>query len=1061
MTPASAPPTFVVPDAALFEQLATGPLPLHVSASAPERRLYREAYFDTPEGTLLRHGVTCSLRLERDRPALLVVAVAEPGAPGDGVGQRVIETPVGGGGIYEALRGPSEAARRVQQLVEPGALRARIAVDVERRTRVIRSRWLFRPRCELRLEQVSVQSGGIVRVFREVTLRGTGSTPLELAVLLRQQYGLRAAPPAPRLQQALEALADVPTESPAARPLATRGHLALLAVSEGRIGLVTREDGFGLPLGEGSGRKACLRAVERALGSADGAVRMIGAVSEGEGGGPVELWLARDVHRPSPGRATAGPDDARTDGEGAPQEGLIWPRLDAVLERLGAPPLRDRVTLAALTLAARTGLLAPSGLSEPEPALEPPRPPVAAALDDPAHFLDEELSFLDFDLRVLELAEDPRTPLLERLRFLAIFSSNLDEFFMVRVGGLKRDAAEGKSGANPAGFTPAELLALLDLRVRALVARQRRCLEQECLPALAPHGIRLLGWDDLDEGRRAQLADFFDRQVFPVLTPHALTMSPGHPFPHIPNLSLSLAVVLREPGRERPRFAHLKLPDHLPRFVFVAGERAFVPLEQVIAAHVAALFPGLGVEEAYPFRVVRSGDVHLEEGHASSLLDVLEEEVEHRPFKDVVRIEVDRRMPTAVRELLLRELRDEDPDEPGELSAEDLHEVDGPLDLRALGEIADLPDPELHYPPFRAAAPGADRSIFAVLQERDLLVHHPYDSFEATVQRFFLEAAEDPAVLALKLTLYRAGKKSPIGDALLRAAERGKEVSVFVELKARFDEERNIEWARRLEDSGIHVVYGLVGLKTHSKIAIVVRREGETLQRYAHVGTGNYNAATARLYTDLGLLTADAALTDDVCDLFNELTGIARPPNREYRRLLVAPGSLLPGFIRLIEREGEHARAGRGGRIRAKLNGLADAEIIAALYGASRAGVAIDLSVRGICALRPGVPGLSERIRVRSILGRFLEHARIFAFDNGGSPEYFIGSADWRPRNLRRRVEVVAPVADPACRARLESILRLELEDPTAWELRPDGRYARGHAERGVQDRLLAALPAE
>ncbi|OLC07760.1 MAG: hypothetical protein AUH42_02950 [Gemmatimonadetes bacterium 13_1_40CM_70_11] len=684
----------------------------------------------------------------------------------------------------------------------------------------------------------------------------------------------------------------------------------------------------------------------------------------------------------------------------------------------------------------------------------------------PEQFFNAHLSSLEFTARVLALAEDPGTPLVARLRFLAIVSTNLDQFFMVDVGALKHEVAAGVRDRSPDGLTPAEELDAIAIRVHPLVARQYRAFRD--LPA---HAIRIRDWSGLEPEERASLDRRFAEEVAALLTPKALTRAPGHPFPHAGDRQLSLAVTLRDEAGGPVHFASVELPAALPRFLPLAGG-GVIPLEAVVRAKLATLFPGREVVEAHAFRVTRAGDIQLDDLATASFLQAVAEEVRRRPLGPVVRLEVERSMPPALRDLLQRELRFEESDLQSALGPSDVYEAPPPglVDLGALGELAAADGQRgSDYPHLVASDPFAGaRSVFDALDRGDVLVHHPYDSFAASVERFIDEAADDPGVAAIKLTLYRPGGPSAIGDALRRAAAAGKDVSVFVELKARFDEQLNIGWAQSLEAAGIHVVTGLATLKTHAKIALVVRRSdgGRHTRRYAHVGSGNYNPDTARMYTDLGLFTADSAIAEDLHRLFNELTGSSRPPQAEFRRLLVAPTNMLDRFLAMIAREADHARAGRNGRIRAKLNGLADATVIRALYRASQAGVAIDLVVRGICMLRPGVPGLSERIRVVSLLGRFLEHGRIYHFANAGAPEYYIGSADWRPRNLRRRVEVITPVQDPAARERLSHIVDRELSDPMAWSLETDGSYSRmadgpgrGARESTTRERASAPQP--
>ncbi len=660
-----------------------------------------------------------------------------------------------------------------------------------------------------------------------------------------------------------------------------------------------------------------------------------------------------------------------------------------------------------------------------------------------APFLNRELSWLEFDARVLQEAFDERNPLLERVKFLGIFSTNLDEFYMVRVAGLRRQVAAGVLHPSPDGLSAQAQLDAIELRVRELLVRQRHCLHDRLLPALAAHGVRLVGMDDLTPAEWLVIDDFFESQVFPVLTP--LAVDPGHPFPYISNLSLSLAVEIRDPAREATHFARVKVPKSLPRWVPFGRAHQFVPLEEVIGANLGALFPGMEVLGWYAFRLTRYSDLDLAlTDDSEDLLEMIEQQVFQRRFGEVVRVEIDERMPLAFRELLLDELRDDAQGEGVPLTERDAHSAGTILELGDLLSLAGLDIPELHDPPFVGTTPAElrdpSRSIFDVIRERDILLHHPFESFSTTVEQFIQAAAHDEHVLAIKLTLYRTSGDTAIVRALTDAAQRGKQVAVLIELQARFDEANNISWARTLEDYGVHVAYGLPGLKTHTKTALVVRRESTGIQRYFHIGTGNYNSKTARLYTDVGLLSMSRSIAADLSDLFNLLTGFSR--QKLYRKLLVAPANMRTRFMELIERECSIVRQGGAGHIILKMNALVDPEAIEALYAASRSGVEIDLIVRGICCLRPGVPGMSDNIRVISIIGRFLEHSRIFYFANGGDPEYFFGSADWMPRNFDRRVEAITPVEDQTLHPRLRSLLELCLTDNRqAWDLQPDGGY--------------------
>ena len=687
-------------------------------------------------------------------------------------------------------------------------------------------------------------------------------------------------------------------------------------------------------------------------------------------------------------------------------------------------------------------------VTEKQPLLE-------VDLTDPQYYFNREISWLEFNNRVLHEAFDPRTPLLERLKFMAIFSSNLDEYFMVRVAALKEQVAANVTRRSADGRTAQEQLGMISQRLRPLVTQQHRHFEQALRPQLATKGVYVLDYIDLNQEQRTYLQQYFDEQIFPVLTP--LAIDPGHPFPYISNLSLNMAVVIKDPANGEELFARVKVPKILPRFLplpeklrlqqkDVLAAWTAVPLEQVIAHNLESLFPGMQIQEYYPFRITRDGDLEVAEDEADDLMLAIEQELRKRRFGgSIVRLEVHASMPELVRDMLRQEM---------ELSETDVYEVEGLLCLSDLFALNGLPLPELKDPVWRSVLPNrlrrsmeVDRSsleleddFFAVIRKQDLLLHHPYYSFSNTVQRFLAQAAHDPDVLAIKTTLYRTSGDSPIVDALIAAAENGKQVSVLVELKARFDEENNINWARKLESVGVHVVYGLVGLKTHTKVMLVVRREEGRIRRYVHIGTGNYNPKTARLYTDIGLLSCREDLGADLTDLFNYLTGYSR--QTVYRKLLVAPVNLRDRMRALIQRESDHAQKGHHARIVAKMNALVDPSMIVALYEASQAGVQIDLIVRGMCCLRPQLPGISDNIRVMSVVGRFLEHSRIFYFHNQGEEEVFIGSADWMTRNLDRRVEAVVPIDDRTIAKDLQEILGILLADNRqAWDLQPDGHY--------------------
>ena len=659
-----------------------------------------------------------------------------------------------------------------------------------------------------------------------------------------------------------------------------------------------------------------------------------------------------------------------------------------------------------------------------------------ARAEAPLPYINRELSWLDFNARVLHEARDARNPLLERVKFLTIFASNLDEFFQVRVAGLRQQVQAGKAALSPDGRTAEEQLGAIRERAFELATDHSR-IALDVRAALAQEGIEVVDYGAIPE-HHGTLRERFLEEIFPVLTP--LAVDPGHPFPYISTLSLSIAVGLRDPESGERRFARVKVPQILPRLIEIEPSK-FVLIDQVIEANLDALFLGMEILETHLFRVTRNADLAIEEDEADDLLMAIEEELRRRRFGEAVRLEVERSMPPTTRRLLLDGLG---------LRETDAYEISGMLDLTGLSQLMDLDRPDLKVVPWspvtppRLMPPDEDEpaDVFAAIRAGDILVHHPYESFSASVERFIAQAADDPEVLTIKQTLYRTSGDSPIVRSLIRAAERGKQVVVLVEIKARFDEEANIIWARRLEQAGAHVVYGLVGLKTHSKVSLVVRREGSGLRRYVHIGTGNYNPKTARLYVDLGLLTCRPEIGADATDLFNVLTGLSR--QHSFRRLLVAPHSLRSRFLQLVAREVEHAKVGHDARIVLKLNAIVDVAVIEALYEASRAGVKIDLIVRAACALQPGIPVLSETIRARSIIGEFLEHSRIWGFANGGDAEWYIGSADLMDRNLDRRVEAVVPVEDPDARNRLAGIVELMLtDDRRSWQLLPDGAWKR------------------
>jgi polyphosphate kinase len=682
-------------------------------------------------------------------------------------------------------------------------------------------------------------------------------------------------------------------------------------------------------------------------------------------------------------------------------------------------------------------------------------------------FLDRELSWPAFNQRVLEMAEDPNLYLLERVNFLAIFASNLDEFFMVRVAGLKRRIATGLAVTSASGLSPQDVLTQISQEAHRLQERHAKAFIDDIKPQVEASGIKLVRWAALEESEKASLSDYFQNQIFPVLT--ALAVDPAHPFPYISGLSLNLAVVIRNKATGKEHFARVKVPPLLPRFVRIPGNTGtqdvrFVPLEDIIGEFLGQLFPGMEVLQHHTFRVTRNEDLEVDEDEGENLLVALEKELLRRRFGPPVRLEVANDINPQVLELLIREL---------DINEEDVYHLPSPLDLTGLFEISGIKRPELHFPPHqvitnRFLKPVEDDtiSIFNAMRQRDILLHHPYESFATSVQAFVEEAAADPKVLAIKQTLYRTSGDSPIVDALIAAAEAGKQVLALVEIKARFDEQNNIAWARKLEQAGVHVVYGIVGLKTHCKLALVIRQEGNQLRRYCHIGTGNYNPKTARFYEDYGILTSREGVGEDLTKLFNQLSGYA--PDATFKTLLVSPNGVREGLTERIDREIEFKKAGKAAHISLKMNSLVDEQIIDSLYRASNAGVTVDVLVRGMCALKPGVAGLSENIRVRSVLGRYLEHSRIFSFAGGGDPAVFIGSADMMHRNLDRRVEALVRLSQPDQIREMNALFELAMSDEAStWHLEADGTWVRhqysadGKPLIDVQDKTMADVYAK
>jgi polyphosphate kinase len=1032
--------SFEFSDRMTLDRAAEDPLPFGLPVRDYRVDVFRDVYMDTRAGDLHRRGAYVRLRVYDSGRRLLTADVRERAEDGS-VRRRTRVADVEDDDPGVLLKADSKPAKLVQALVDPSLLEVAFQLETVRR---------------IRLAEPPDGEGESVRfAYDSVTLRRRETTAdiyqLEIRIPEEESgqmeglvqhfeaaYGVRPVlgDLAHRARDMLEDLEVAVLEQ------AIRGarEVAVVPFYDGRVAMLATEDGPRVMCGPGTGEEAARVPLRAGMGHGGGDLKLLG-ISSGSGARPtLEVWMAEGIRPP----AEASPD------------GPLWISIERLLKLVGAGNLRHARTLAALNVVARSGVAVrpDEGTEEPPPGIQtvagdpvpkPPwidRSPPAKKPDlPPSQLLNDDLLRLGFDARMLTICEDPEVPLLERVRFLSMFGSRQDEFFMRRVARYKDRLAEERTARADEQETDAAHLSAIGLRARQLLTHAYGIMREQLLPALVEAGIEIVDWPDLHDAERDHLRAGLGKQAEAVITP--LAVDETHPFPHIRNLRPALAAVLRLPESDSRHFVAIELPGELPRFVPLPGGSRFVPLEQVIAGTLPELYPGFDLEAAHVFRVTRSAaNQDVEDDQTVDVLRAVEETVAVRPFRRVVRLEVDRETPEWLRAHLLSRLQAEDRTALAYLSADDVYEADGLVDLAGLGELAGIHRPALKFPPNEPADPFEGvSSLMGEIADGDLLVRFPEHGFRPTVVRFLEEAADDPDVVNLRITLYRTDSASPVVAALRRARANGKEALALVELKASFDERRNIEWAKQLESSGIYVVFSPPRYKVHAKLAMVTRREGGELRRYAYIGTGNLNAATAAAYVDVGLLTRHEGITDDVNAVFNLLSGYS-PPG-EFDHLLVAPFNMADRFIGMVEREAEHARAGRPAAIRVQCNGLTDHRLIAALYEASRAGVRIEMAVREVVGLRPAVEGASENIRVVGRVGRFLQHSRIFQFANDGDPEYYIGSADWRPRNLYRRIEVATPVLDDAHRRTLDGILDAYLNDPRAWTLRPDGTWER------------------
>jgi polyphosphate kinase len=1054
---------FEVPSREVLDVMARATLPFSLQEQSSDMRFYRVVYFDTPSGDLENKGAVVRLTIDDAGRQTLNVDVRDRQKEDGEIVRRHSESEVTATDPAVLFSGIGEPAQIVRSLIDPRRLVPALELEIKRRLRTAHVNEA-NGHIKFAYDAVTVrkgdESGDLFEL--EVTLP-TGESPKfeGLVQQLERDHHVRLTL-AETVSRARELLRRLEIERLQDSVKAAR-EVAVIAYDRGRVALCRMETNrLRVPAGRGSGNEAVRRVLTEHFGRPYGRIRYLGTNAGTEGHPSVEVWLAEDV---------ANMDDK-----------CVWTRLEDVLNMVGTPTLRDARTLSALNAVARSNVVGRSALRSRIGQLESEeedsdtatlfeltvshhqnaqRPEIedVAPKDVPPHLLlNPEISRLLFDERILVMIEDAQMPLLERVKFLSMFWSRLDDFFMTRIADFKDQVAEGEKELTLDGLTPIEQLEVTRLRARHCAERAYSDLSEQLIPALKEQGIDILRWGELTDADRAYLRETYTQRIETVITP--VIADPTHPFPHIRNLRPAIAAIVRLPESTREHFVAIQLPGELPRFVPLPGGKRLVPLEEIILAALPNLYRGLEVVRAHTFRVTRSGNLEIGEEPAGGILAAVEAEVARRPFGGAIRLEVESTMPAPMRDRILRELQFEIPESVTTLSEADVYPVERFVDLVALKEIAALDVPELHFKAVDRHAPFDDkRSIFDQLRNGDRLVCFPYDSFDKSVERLITEAADDPDVVSIKITLYRTDRGSRIVQALARAREEGKDAFALVELKASFDERRNVEWARSLEGAGVHVVYSPANFKVHAKTALVVRREKGEMQRYAYIGTGNLNAATARGYTDIGLFTTDNELTEEVNGVFNVLTGYSA--GAEFKHLLVSPFNMRSRFLELLDREIEHAKAGRRGFVRIQMNGLADRRMIGALYRASKAGVRVEMAIREICCLRPQVPGVSEHITVVSKLGRFLQHSRIYRFENNGEPEYFIGSADWRPRNLSKRVEVITPIRDPHHRAVLDELLDSYLTDPDVWRLRADGSYVRGSEVVGASSKSAEASAAD